>query len=90
MDPLYHLNSANRIHRLQTPLLIRFPDMFYQRHDVESLQILIIEKKASNVYPELSQLFNFSVFFCVPCTCKFFVTRLSKGRRRAEKIKNHL
>lgn len=45
MDPLYHLNSANRIHRLQTPLLIRFPDMFYQRHDVESLQILIIEKK---------------------------------------------
>lgn len=47
MDPLYHLNSANRIHRLQTPLLIRFPDMFYQRHDVESLQILIIEKKES-------------------------------------------
>lgn len=67
MDPLYHLNSANRIHRLQTPLLIRFPDMFYQRHDVESLQILIIEKKkASNVYPELSQLFNFSVFFVRP------------------------
>ena len=61
MDPLYHLNSANRIHRLQTPLLIRFPDMFCQRHDVESLQILIIEKKGK---PQTFILNLISVFFC--------------------------